>query len=496
MRTSIKNIIILAVILLHIGTATAQQIRYSVETTGAFANNDTPTTWHLSNRQGLSSEMAKFGYMRAGLSGSHAFENRNITLNWVADVVAGDNLTSTLYIQQAFADINWKMLTLSLGQKERWGELKNHRLSTGALTESGNARPIPQIRIEAPEYFDLFGTNGWFTVRGHLAYGWFTDGEWQKDWVASGKAYSKGVRYHSKAGFFKIGKEERFPFVYEFGLQMVAQFGGTMYNVLNNPGDYLHNPSRIKDYLMIFIPSSGDSQYSDFDKANVAGNHLGSWHSAISWNQNRWKLRAYYEHLFDDHSQMFMEYGLWTEQLVGLELTLKDCRWVKGIAIEYYNLKKQGGPVYHDTNNVIPDQVSCRDDNYNHQRYNGWFNYGMIIGSPMATSPIYNEEHILNCYNNRAEAFHIGVEGEPFNSFGYRVLLTHSNNWGTYKNPFTDIKSNTAGLVEVTFKPQKLNGWSLTASYAFDNGTLLGNNRSAMLTISNSGIINLKNKKR
>ena len=32
---------------------------------------------------------------------------------------------------------------------------------------------------------------------------------------------------------------------------MTAQFGGAMYNVYNVTGDYLHNPSRIKDYFMI-----------------------------------------------------------------------------------------------------------------------------------------------------------------------------------------------------------------------------------------------------
>ncbi len=496
MLNRLKFIFILAAALLCAGPIAAQEIRYSVEAAGTFANDDLHPTWHLHNRQGLSGETAQYGYMRAGLSGSHFIGADGLTLNWGTDIVAGDNLTSAIYIQQAFADINWKKIALSLGQKERWGELKNHRLSTGALAESGNARPIPQIRIEAPEYFDFFKTNGWFTVRGHLAYGWFTDGEWQKRWVADGKGHSTGVRYHSKAIFFKAGKESRFPLTYEFGLQMTAQFGGTMYNVYNVTGDYLHNPSRIKDYFMILVPLSGDSQYSDFDQGNVAGNHLGSWHTAVTWHSDKWKMRAYYEHLFDDHSQMFMEYGLWTEQLVGLELTLKNCRWVKAVAVEYFNLKKQGGPVYHDTTDEVPDQVSCRDDNYNHQRYNGWFNYGLVMGSPLVTSPLHNSDHTLTCYNNRVEAFHIGIEGEPFASLDYRVLLTHSNNWGTYKTPFTDIKSNTAGLVEITCKPRQMKGWSITASYAFDNGSLMGNNRSAMLTIGNCGFINLKSKKK
>ena len=473
----------------------AQNIRYNIEAATTLAGNDTPPTWHLSMRQGLSGDIAKFGYTRAGLAGNHTL-NKDFSLDWAADIVAGYNLSSTVYIQQAFADINWKMFTASFGQKERWGDLKNHRLSTGSLTESGNARPIPQVRIEVPDYYDFFGTNGWFKLRGHLAYGWFSDGEWQKDWVAEGNARTTGVRYHSKAIFFKIGKKETHPLSLEWGLHMVAQFGGAVYNKENIPGKNGKNPNRWSDYFKVFVPSSGDSEYSGMDQANIAGNHLGSWHAALNWENKDFNIRTYYEHVFDDHSQMFMEYGLWTEQLVGIELELKNFKWMKGIAIEYFNLKNQTGPVYHDTTNKIPDQVSCRDNNYNHEWYGGWFNYGLNIGTPLATSPVYNEDRKMECSNNRVEAFHIGIEGEPWKEIGYRMLLTHTNNWGTYNVPFTEIKSNTAGIVELTYKPAKLAGWAVKASYAFDNGNLHGNNRSGMLTISKCGIIDIKSKKK
>jgi hypothetical protein len=485
-----KKFIIAAMLPLFVYKLTAQDFSYNIETAMTVASEKTPPTWHLSNRQGVAGDVAKFGYLRAGIAGNREI-GKEFNLNWGADVIAGKNLTSTVYIQQAFADISWRMLTISAGQKERWGELKNHRLSSGGLVESGNARPIPQIRIEVPEYYDFFGTNGWFKLRGHIAYGWFTDGNWQKDWVAQGMGRTVGVRYHSKAIFFKVGKEERFPLSAELGLQMTAQFGGTVYNKENVTGDHAHNPNRLKDYFKAFVPSSGDDEYSDFDKVNIAGNQVGSWHGAINWKEKNWEIRAYYEHLFDDHSQMFWEYGLWTEQLIGIELKLKNYNWIKGIVVEYYNLKNQSGPVYHDTTEEIPDQISCRDNNYNHEWYNGWFNYGMIIGTPLATSPIYNEDNILKCYNNRVEAFHLGIEGEPTEEIGYRLLLTRSNNWGTYNNPFTDIKSNTAGLIELSYKPNFFKGWCVKASYAFDNGALLGNCRSGMLTITKSGVLNL-----
>lgn len=480
---------LVSIILLCITTVlSAQNISYCIEMNGVASDGDYTPFWHISNRQGIGSIETRSGYIRAAVSGNHKFSG-NWSARYGGDILIADNHTSAIILQQAFADINWKMFTLSLGQKERWSGLSNHRLSTGSLTESGNARPIPQIRIEIPEYWDIFGTNGWFTLRGHLAYGWFTDENWQKDFVDENAQRNAGVRYHSKGIHFKIGKREKFPLTFEFGLDMAAQFGGSVYNLFEKKGYNMHNPTRLDDYLKILLPTKGDSQYHGMDQTNIAGNHLGSWSGALTWDDKSWKLRAYYDHVFDDHSQMFWEYGLWTEQLVGIELTLKEFNWITGVSLEYFNLKNQSGPIYHDATDMIPDQISCRDRNYNHEWYGGWFNYGMNIGTPLVTSTIYNDNY-LSPLNNRVEAFHFGIEGQPFKALGYRVLLTKSNNWGTYSRPFTDIKENLSGLFELTYSPAWINGWSATASFAFDKGELYNDNNGVMITIRKNGIIN------
>ena len=160
--------------------------------------------------------------------------------------------------------------------------------------------------------------------------------------------------------------------------------------------------------------------------------------------------------------------------------------WIKGITLEYFNLKNQSGPIYHDSNSLIPDQISCADNNYWHHTYNGWFNYGMMIGTPLITSPVYNTDGTLRIYNNRVEAFHMGIEGALLKWLNYRLLLTKSNNWGTYSIPFTEMKKNTSGLFELTFKPNK--AWNIKASFAFDSGKLYGNNYGGMITVSRCDI--------
>lgn len=102
------------------------------------------------------------------------------------------------------------MLSLSLGSKERVNSPldKNTALTSGWMTEGINTRPIPQVRVEIRDFYSLPFTNHWLALKGHLAYGAFTDGDWQKDFAAPGQLYVRDVKYHSKALMFRVGKRK------------------------------------------------------------------------------------------------------------------------------------------------------------------------------------------------------------------------------------------------------------------------------------------------
>ena len=490
---NIRIIFLFTILLVAFTGIKAQSVTERQELTGAISHGEYAPFWHTANRQGLGTEKSCMTYARVGVGGNHPFSKSGITIDWNLDLVAGMNMASTVFVQQANVDLTWRELRLSIGQKERWGELMNHSLTTGSLVESGNARPVPQVRMELHDYWNVPGTKGWFAIKGHLAYGRFTDGKWQKNFVDENKMRTIDVLYHSKELLLRFGNDKKFPLTTEIGLHMVSQFGGTTYNMWNIKGNTSYNPSRIKDYFLALIPLKGDELYVGADQVNVAGNVLGSWKGAITWNSREWMLRLYYDHVFEDHSQMFWEYGLWTEQLVGVELNLRNFKWIKAVTLEYFNLKDQSGPIYNDSNTTIPDQISCTDNNYNHGRY-GWVNYGQMIATPLCTSPIYNKDNSLICYNNRVEAFHVGIEGCLLPWLDYRMLTTYSNNWGTYGKPFKEVLSQYSGLVELTFKPDIVGNWQFTTSFAFDNGELYGNSYGTLLTIRRCGIYNIKKK--
>ena len=124
------------------------------------------------------------------------------------------------------------------------------------------------------------------TTRGHIAYGFFTDGNWQEDWAAPGTRYAKNVLYHSKSLLWKVGKEQKFPLTYEGGVQFSSLFGGTVYNIKDRPGVDYEAPTDLKAFWDIFAFSSGDKRYTIGDQLAVAGNHVGSYHMSLKWEMN------------------------------------------------------------------------------------------------------------------------------------------------------------------------------------------------------------------
>jgi len=461
-----------------------KDLKYSVESSGSFSMGEQTPFWLLSNRQGLSSIEKNNAYLRIGLF--RPYERRqDFTYAYGFDLATAAKYTSSFIVQQAYLDLHYQALVLSLGSKERWSEMENQQLSSGGLTYSGNARPIPQARIGFPEYVSVPYTNNWLKVRGHVAYGAFTDENWQKDFSVIGQRRTEHVLYHSKALFWKVGKERVAPFVYEGGLEMEAQFGGNAYSGSGK----VDMPNRLTDFLRVFIPTGGDKKSPIGEQTNIYGNHLGSWHSSLAYMRNDWKVRAYFEHYFDDHSMMFWEYG-WKDGLVGLELTLPKRMMVQQIVFEYMTSKDQSGPIYNDTDGVIPEQVSAEDDYYNHYIYNGWQHWGMGIGSPLMLSPIYNRDGSISFKSNRVESYHIGFSGILSREMDYRILYTSNRSWGTYENPYPEVLKDSYFLWEMNYQPRQLKGWKFTASLGVDRGDLAGYNNGLLFTIRKTGLLN------
>ena len=468
---------------------------YSVEL-GATAGNGTyAPLWFTANRYGLSSVEPNSGYLRAGVA-----YDKSLKYDWRIqagfDLAGSVNHTKNVHIQQIYADFSWKMLTLSIGRKERQGFPleKNAALSSGMMVEGMNALPVPQVRGEIKNYLNIPGTKGWLAFKGHIAYGSFAENDWQEDFVAPGQYFVKNVLYHSKSLMFRLGNKEKFPLEFEFGILMDTQFGGSRYRKLSDGSNefVLDMPNNLKAYWKAFFPQTGGSDVPLGEQVNVEGNMLGSWNFALNYYVGDWRFRAYLEHYFEDQSQMFWEYGRWKDGQIGLEITLPKNRWVSSIVWEGLCTKDQSGPILYDGSHgweSTTDQISASDNYYNHYLYGGWQYMGMGMGNPLLYGPLYNKDGSISFKSNRVRANHLGIGGNPSDEWNYRILISFARHWGTYSNPLNKQRKQFSSLYEATYTPKWIDGWSASVALGIDRGNYLGNSTGGMLTIKKTGVI-------
>lgn len=491
---------------------------YRVEMQASLSAGDHTPLWLNANKYGLSSLEKTNGYLRASLSRPlSSDQNRRWGIGYGLDVAVAGHYTSRLIIQQAYVEGRWLKGVLTVGSKEFPVELKPQELSTGAQTLGINARPVPQVRLALPDYWTIPGTKGWLAIKGHIAYGKYTDSDWQKRFTQGHHKYTEGVLYHSKAGYLRIGNAAKTLVSLELGLEMAAQFGGTITVPSQTGGETVvfQGVGGIKGMLRALVPGGADVDEKDY--TNTVGNHLGSWLARFNFDSEDWGFSIYADHFFEDHSMMFfLDYDGYGEGeewnvkkknryflyalkdiLLGAEIRFKDARWINNVVLEFFHSKYQGGPIYHDHDQTISDHIAGMDNYYNHYLYPGWQHWGQVMGNPLYLSPIYNTNETVAVLNNRSVAYHIGFSGTPWPRLHYRVLATYQKGYGTYNQPYLDPRKNVSILAEASYQfpdHSKMRGWSVKGSIGVDNGRLLGNNYGAQVTITKSGILKLKKK--
>lgn len=468
--------------------ATESGFSYKVETRATFADGENTPFWLVSNIHGLGSPEFNNGYVKGEFFKNMGSTNR---FDWGAGVELSGawNLPAPFAIRQLYGELKYRALWVCIGSKNHSNHLNNPRLSSGDLLFSTNAMDIPQFRIGTYDFAPVWGTKDWLAVKAYISYGFFTDSKWERNWVAPGAHRTSDVLFCARGLWFRVGNENKFPLTYQIGIEMGTQFGGKIYE----NGEVIKMPTRFIDWVKAVIPLAGNKATPMGEQTNVQGNMTGEYSMSTSYSPTPdWNIRAYWEHYFDDHSQMTFEYGLWKDGLWGLEITFPKNPFVSKIVYEYVATKDQTGAVNNDSSPEIPEQVSGRDNYFNHYLYGCWQNWGMTIGTPFAISPIYNKDRELIIYNTRFKANHVGLEGDPFKDFKWRFLISFTRNWGSYWFPLPDITDNCSGLFEIDYHPRTLHGFYAAGSIAWDHGRLLGNNFGGMISVGYEGFFSLK----
>lgn len=392
---------------------------------------------------------------------------------------------STFVLQQLFGEIKFRSLYLMAGMKENERTFLLNPLSSGDLTLSNNARPIPQVRVGFYDFVDIPFTRGWAQIIGDIAYGKFFDSKWNENHYNYYNYFiTTDVWFHYKRLYLRSNPTKRF--VATVGMQHAAQFNGEVKSY--RQGLCIRNikPEHFwKSFLDVFVQSQYSSSNIEGEALNFIGNHLGSWDVKFDYRlKNNDNLSVYVMKPWEDGTGIGWQNGF--DGVWGIAYKSDNNKIFKGAVLEYLDFTNQAGPFLYEPTPNIPTNTTGGDDYYNNFMYNGWTNYGMGVGSPVLKSTIYNTDGCLKYLDNAVRGFHVGVDGKVGN-VDMRILLSWKQSKGTPYFPRPNRLQSTSMMIAGKYKFPKIHALTLDAQVGFDTGSLYPSCFGTLLSLTYKG---------
>lgn len=401
---------------------------------------------------------------------------------------------AAMWIQQLYAEVKWRSFFLEAGMKERGSALLNDTLTSGDLVESGNARPIPQVRAGFAGFQDVPLTGGWLQIQGELGYGKFADGAWMRKFYSHGSYHlNEGAYYVYRRVYFRSNPEKQLSVT--AGMQAAGEIGGvTKYYVRGVVVRERNLKAGVWDMIKMIAPIGGEKngvgEYMD-------GNNLGSWDIVLRyrlpWGGDA--VRAYLQKPWEKGSSIGWKNGM--DGLWGIEYDFNGLNGiVSGAVVEYLDFMNQSGAIHyapHDRpGSTITTDVSGGDQYYNNSEYNSYTNYGLGIGTPFLMSPRYNRDGYPAYTDNRVRGVHVAVTGRPAENWSYKVAFSHKKGYGDGRQPRATVNKGTSWLAEVRCDVRNVTGLELKAQVAMDRGTMPGDCFGAAVSAVYRGVFTIK----
>ena len=393
-------------------------------------------------------------------------------------------------LQQLYGEIKYRSLFLSLGMKEHDRTFLENPLSSGDLTVSNNARPIPQLRVGFYDFVNIPFTQGWVQIIGDISYGKFMDTKWNEDHYNYYNYFlTTDVWFHYKRLYLKSNPSQRL--VVTAGMQHAAQFNGVFKTYYKGECIKTYEPAHfLRSFFDVFIQSQYNNSDIGGESLNFIGNHLGSWDAKFEYRlMNNDRVAFYVMKPWEDGTGIGWQNGF--DGVWGLSYKSAGNTLIKGAVLEYLDFTNQAGPFLHEPTQDIPSNPTGSDDYYNNFMYNGWTNYGMGVGSPVLKSTIYNTDGYLGYLDNALRGFHFGIDGGVGN-IDLRMLLSWKESKGTHHLPRAKKLQSTSMMIEGKYSFPKAEGLSLKAQVGFDAGDLYPACFGALLSLSYKGNITTK----
>lgn len=400
------------------------------------------------------------------------------TQGWVERDLNGSHAN----LQQLYGEVKFRGVFLTAGMKQRGSALLDNELSSGDLTQSANARPLPEVRMGFIDFQNIPFTQGWVQIQGEVGYGRYTDFNWLEDHFNTYTGHIvKGSINNYKRCYFRTRPAERFSVT--VGAQCVTVFGGTRYQYERGEVVETRKFSKsLRSFVEAFLPVSKGLE--DFR----LGNTLGSWDLMARYTlpKDAGEVKAYFQWPWEDGSGIGRRNGF--DGLWGVQYTRHTAGWLTNVVVEYLDLTNQSGPLHWAPGDrpgtTITGEATGADDYYNNAYYNSYANYGMAMGSPFVKSPLFNLDGYPAFANTRMRGGHLAVSGAPDSRLSYRAMISYRKAWGNGYIPVAKSLHSTSVMIEASYRLPQVNGLAVKAAFGLDHGTLLGNNSGGLLSLS------------
>ncbi|RKV74079.1 MAG: hypothetical protein D8B56_00475, partial [Alloprevotella sp.] len=132
------------------------EVHLDVEAQATVGRGENAPFWLTSNRNGLAGMDARNGALRLFLHRPvEADSDRVWHVGYGLEGALTYGNTSRLMLQQAYAEVDFQKSRFTLGQKVQQPEINHPTLSTGAWVLGNNARPVPMLRWELYDWWNI-----------------------------------------------------------------------------------------------------------------------------------------------------------------------------------------------------------------------------------------------------------------------------------------------------------------------------------------------------
>lgn len=278
----------------------------------------------------------------------------------------------------------------------------------GSLGVSGNASPIPQLRIGLSDWIGIPFTKDFVKIRGHMAYGWL-----------GSRRFNDDVLYHEKIGHARIGGS--FPLNLYGGIAQYVVWGGT------TPSGR-QQPNTLRDFFRVAVAVSGDEDAPGEDRVYIIGDQLGGWDFGFFLEFDDVQFDFYRQFPLETKDNLKLKSA--QDALTGISINLAENINLPftQFVYEYLYTKYQDGPRIANTGDLSRDRYMGNENYYNHGTYKtGWVYNGRTIGNPLFIPSQFLDVGVIN---NRILAHHVGFASLLPRSMLLTTKATFSRNYG------------------------------------------------------------------